>query len=208
MNEPDKIPTKITVIGTLMVISGILLILNSIGTAIVLFIIGTLLLPLFGIGIIFYIIMIGYLIFIIGGVLDLVNGIKTLQGNISGKLPIWSPIMEIVLGFLLISSFIGMVILGIGIANLILMLQSDSREYFEGGMKKKEKEGPLAKVEKEKEPVSETGPVEEEIKEETPKEGEPEEEIPEENNKKGRKPGEKKISEEKKTVPGKKKKED
>lgn len=131
--EKDKkelMPGKITTIGILMVISGILIILTVFSSVIALFVLGSVFLLFFGLGLLFYALLIPYILILAGGIVDIIFGIRILMGKPPKSLPVWSPIMEIVFGFYLLLSLIGIIILGIGIANLILLLQDDSRMYF------------------------------------------------------------------------------
>ena len=128
--EGGRLPKKVTAIGILMVISGILMILTVLSSVVVFLILGTIFLAFFGLGLLFYILMIPYLLILAGGIIDLMFGIRTLMGRAPNSLPIWSPVIEIIFGIYLISSIVGIFILIIGIINLILLLQDDTRMYY------------------------------------------------------------------------------
>ncbi|MGA1822729.1 MAG: hypothetical protein ACMUIG_09395 [Thermoplasmatota archaeon] len=131
--KEEKLPGKVMTIGTLMTISGILIIMSVISSIAVLLVLAAVFsvtVVLTWLGIILFVVAIPYLFILAGGIVDLIFGIRILTGKAPKSLPIWSPIMEIIFGIYLISGGIGIIVLGIGIANLILLLQDDARMYF------------------------------------------------------------------------------
>jgi len=134
-NNQEPLPSKVLIIGIFNIISGILIILGLIFTTLIYLVFGAILtgtIILAILGIILLIWGVFYLLIIIGGVLELIWGIKIIKGHKFDTLPIYSAIVQIVIGIFLVQSLVGIVILGFGIANLVLLLQPDVKEYFHG----------------------------------------------------------------------------
>jgi len=124
-------PQNLNTAATLMIVNGCLHLLGSIGGAIAILVLGTVLgLFTFGIGLVICLCAILPLAYMAWGTFEIITAGRILKGSGLKSSPIWIGIVDIVLGTLEITTFHGIIILIIGIVNTILLSDSKVKDYF------------------------------------------------------------------------------